>query len=106
MLKQKHWRVAGGVCLAACAAMAVLGVRIEALRSSPGLFLGYWALFLLLFVFTLYCVLLDLRFIKAEHAIMSREVFRETLGDEEFRSALRAAQKKSAETAKPAGRDN
>ncbi|MCC6488374.1 MAG: hypothetical protein IT364_12830 [Candidatus Hydrogenedentes bacterium] len=106
MLRQKHWRVAGGACLAACAVMAVLGVRLEALRSSPGLFLGYWALFLLLFVFTLYCVLLDIRFIKAEHAIMSREVFRETLGDEEFRKALREAQQKSANSAKPGGHDH
>ena len=106
MLNQKQWRTVGIVCLAGCGVMAVLGVRIEALRSSPALFLGYWAVFLLLFVITLYCVLLDIRFIKAEHAIMAREVFRETLGDEEFRNALRAAQKKSADPSKPAGPDH
>jgi hypothetical protein len=42
----------------------------------------------------LYCVLRDLRYIRAEQAVMQREVFRETLGDEEFRRALREAHTK------------
>jgi len=76
--------------------MALYGVNLKAAEMSPWLFLAYWAVFLLLFLVMLYCVLLDLRFIRAERAIMERELFRETLGDEEFRRALREAQRKSA----------
>jgi len=94
MVKQIHWRIAGGVCLAACGAMALYGVRLRASEVPPWLFLGYWGLFLVLFLVMLYCVLLDLRYIRAEHAVMQREVFRETLGDEEFRRALREARTK------------
>ncbi len=96
MLTQRRWRIVGAVCLAACAFMAWYGVRFEALRQSPAVFLGYWGLFLVLFLIVMYCVILDLRYIKAEHAIMQRQVFRETLGDEEFRRALKAAQSKAS----------
>jgi hypothetical protein len=41
---------------------------------------------------TLVCALLDLRYIRMRHAMAEREVFRQTLGDEAFRRALRAAQ--------------
>lgn len=105
MLTQKRWRIVGGVCLAACGLMAWYGVRFQALRESPAVFLGYWGLFLVLFVIVLYCVVLDLRYIKAEHVIMSREVFRETLGDEEFRRALRAAQAKASQSSKSGEQD-
>lgn len=94
-MKQAHWRLLGGVCLACCGAMALFGTKLKASVVSPWLFLGYWGLFLLLFLVTLYCVLVDLRFIRAERAIMERDVFMETLGNEEFRRALREAQSKS-----------
>ena len=103
MLTQKRVRIVGGVCLAACGALAIYGVRLKATLISPILFLGYWGVFLVLFVTTLYCVMLDLRYINAEHSAMKREVLRETLGDEEFRRALRAAQSRSAQQSKSTG---
>lgn len=96
MIRQRHWRIVGGVCLMSCGAMAVYGVNLKVTDIAPWLFLGYWGLFLVLFLIVLYCVLLDLRYIRAEHAIWQREVFNETLGDEEFRRALREAQAKSS----------
>ncbi len=94
-MKQAHWRLVGGICLACCGAMVLFGVKLKASVVSPWLFLGYWGLFLLLFLVVLFCVLVDLRFIRAERTIMERDVFMETLGDEEFRRALREAQSNS-----------
>ena len=96
-MKQAQWRLVGGICLACCGGMALFGVKLKASVVSPWVFLGYWTLFLLLFLVTLFCVLIDLRYIRAERAIMERNVFMETLGDEEFRRALREAQSKAAE---------
>jgi TRAP-type C4-dicarboxylate transport system permease small subunit len=93
-MKQSHWRIVGGICLVCCAAMALYGANLRATAITPWIFLGYWGLFLILFLVMLYCVLLDLRYIRAEQAVMQREVFRETLGDEEFRRALREAHTK------------
>lgn len=95
MIRQRHWRIVGGICLTGCGVMAVYGVNLKVTEIAPWLFLGYWGLFLVLFLIVLYCVLLDLRYIRAEHAIWQREVFNETLGDEEFRRALKEAQAKS-----------
>lgn len=95
MLRQAHWRIVGGVCLACCGIMALYGARLKATEIAPWFFLGYWGLFLVFFLVVLYCVLLDLRYIRAEHAIWQREVFKETLGDKEFRRALRSAQMKT-----------
>ena len=106
-MRQSHWRIVGGICLVCCGAMAVYGVKLKATSVSPWLFLGYWGLFLVLFLVMLYCVLIDLRYIRAEHAIMQREVFRETLGDEAFRRALREAQSKTTQKeSADAGRDS
>ena len=92
LLTQWRWRVAGGLCLAGAGLMAWLGVRLEVIRTSGWLFLGYWGVFTVLFMMTLLCALLDLRYIRMQHAMAEREVYRQTLGDEAFRRALRAAQ--------------
>ena len=88
---QKRWRIIGGISIALCAIMAGLGVNIQALHESKTLFVVYWGVFLLLFLGTLYIVALDLRYIRAQHAIAERDLFQETLGDREFREALNEA---------------
>ena len=106
MLKQIHWRVAGGVALAVCAAMAWWGTKWDALRESPALFLFYWAVFFAAFAVVLYCVVLDLRYIRLEYVVENRDIFKETLGDEEFRRALREAQLKKAQEQQQANDSN
>ncbi len=88
---QKRWRIAGGVTVIICAAMAAFGVDMQMLRDSTTLFLVYWGVFTLLFFATLYIVALDMRYIRAQHAIEARDLFQETLGDHEFRDALNEA---------------
>ena len=94
MKVQRIWRVAGAVLIAAAGVMAFLGASIDWTGWPPWAFAVYWGVFLLCFVGTLYCVVVDLRHIAAEYAVMRREAFRETLGDETFRRALRGAQSK------------
>ncbi len=96
LLTQWRWRVIGGICLAGAGLMAWMGVKIEFVHSSHWLFLGYWGVFAILFLTTIYCVILDLRYIRVQSTLAEREVFRQTLGDEEFRRALRAAQEAAA----------
>ncbi len=94
---QRRWRIAGGVTIFTCAAMAFLGVEIQALHESKTLFLVYWGVFALLFFLTLYIVALDFRYIRAQHAIAARDLFQETLGDHEFRQALNKAMQEASE---------
>ncbi|MFA6239394.1 MAG: hypothetical protein WC655_00610 [Candidatus Hydrogenedentales bacterium] len=96
ILTQRNWRIVGGVSLGACAVMAWFGVQTLALRHSPMLFLAYWGAFFILFMVVLYCVLLDLRYIRIQHAVGEREAFQDILGDEKFRAALRQAQEEAA----------
>ncbi len=96
MLTQRRWRITGAVFLAASAAMAYFGVNMEGLRSSPAYFFGYWGLFLIVFLAAIYCAMLDFRYIRVQMKVEERELFRETLGDEQFRRALRQAQEEEA----------
>ena len=50
--------------------------------------LVYWGIFLFLLILTLYIAVVDIRIIRAEYAVMKRELFKETLGDEALRKAL------------------
>ncbi|MBX7257392.1 MAG: hypothetical protein K1Y02_13595 [Candidatus Hydrogenedentes bacterium] len=95
LLTQRTWRIVGGVCVGICAVMAWFGVQTLALRNSPTLFLAYWGVFFVLFVVVLYCVLLDLRYIRMQHALGERQAFQDILGDEKFRAALRQAQQEA-----------
>lgn len=88
---QKRWRIAGGITIAVCAAMAGLGINMPILHDSKPFFFIYWGVFTLLFFVTLYIVALDLRYIRAQHAIAARDLFQDTLGDREFRQALNEA---------------
>lgn len=96
-LTQRKWRIVGGVSVGLCAVMAWFGVQTLALRNAPMLFLAYWGVFFILFIIVLYCVLLDLRYIRMQHALGEREAFQEILGDEKFRAALRQAQQEASE---------
>jgi hypothetical protein len=49
----------------------------------------------LLFCVSIFCVALDLRHIRLQRAVEEREIFRQTLGEESFRKALREAQQRA-----------
>ena len=101
MLTQRRWRIAGGILLAISGGMAVFSARISAIRVSPTIFAAYWGVFLLAFGLAVLCALLDLRYIRLRMALEERELYRQTLGDEAFRKALREAQEEMA--SKPKG---
>jgi TRAP-type C4-dicarboxylate transport system permease small subunit len=106
-MKQIHWRIAGLIALVICGVMAWVGKDWSVIRESSTWFMLYWAVFFVALVVVLYCVLLDLRYIRAEYAVAKRDLFQETLGDEEFRRVLRQAQaeKKAREEANGNGQD-
>jgi hypothetical protein len=101
MLTQSTWRRAGAVTILACAAMAWYGVKWPALRQSLVFFVIYWGVFLLLLAVSLYIVVLDIRCIRMQYAVGKREVFRQTIGSEEFRRALREALEKARRNTPP-----
>ena len=75
--------------------MVVLGSQWELLRlylrQSPWIFLGYWSVFLLFLLASLYIALLGFRYIQLRYHAEKRAIFRETLGDELLRKALHEA---------------
>jgi hypothetical protein len=104
-LRQKHWRIAGLITLGGCAALAFGGAVISWQTWPVWAMLVYWGFFLLLLLMTLYIALLDIRFISAEYAIMRRELFKETLGDEELRKALLEGERRQREQTRDQGKD-
>ena len=94
-LTQERWRIAGGICLGGAALMAVLGVKVSALRylftESVPLFVLYWAGFLVLLFLSLFIALLDFRYIRLQYTVAKRDLFKQTLGDEALREALNKA---------------
>lgn len=94
MLTQRRWRIFGALAIAASATLAYYGVRVEALRQSALYFALYWLVFLVCFIVAVYCALLDIRYIRLQRALAERKLFLDTVGDESFRKALRAAQEK------------
>ena len=103
MLTQRRWRIAGAVLLVVSGAMAYYGVRLPFTRESPCVYIAYWSVFLAAFVAAIYCAFLDLRYIRVQWAIEERELFRQTLGDESFRKALREGQESTAKKSGPNG---
>jgi len=89
MLTQRRWRIGGAILLALSGGMAFLGVRIPYLRESPVAFIAYWVVFLAAFVGAIYCAILDFHYIRVQMALAERELFRQMLGDEALRKALR-----------------
>lgn len=101
MISQRRWRVIGGLALASSAAMMIFSLQIEALRNSQLLFWAYWLVFLVCLIIAVFCAFLDLRYIRMQQAIAERELFRETLGEESFRKALRARQESASKQTPP-----
>jgi len=80
--------------------MAWFGVSLPFVRESPAGFIAYWLVFSVAFFGAIYCAILDWRYIRVQMALEERELFRQTLGDESFRKALRGAQHESPSTPK------
>ena len=99
-IRQKQWRLAGLVTLGGCAALAFGGAVIRWQTWPIWAILVYWGFFLLLLLATLYIAVLDIRFIRAEYAVMKRELFKETLGDEKLRQALIEGERRMREKAR------
>jgi hypothetical protein len=78
------------------ALMAWYGSENRFFLYSLSLFLCYWAVFLALFIATLYIVILDIRFIHLQYTIGKRDLFCQTLGDESFRKELIEARRKNS----------
>lgn len=92
-MSQKAWRITGGGAIAVCAAMTVFSGWIIAPGVPPMVLLLYWGVWLALLLVALFCVLLDIRHIRAQFAVDQRSLFHETIGEESFRAALIQAQK-------------
>lgn len=93
-LTQRRWRTIGGVALGLSALMGLYGPRVDP-RDSVAVFAVYWGVFIFLLLIILWAVLLDVRYIRVQYSVGKREIFRDTLGDEEFRRALLDAHRKS-----------
>lgn len=53
----------------------------------------FWLVWLVLLLIALYCVLLDVRFLRLQFSLHERELYEETLGSEQFRRAIIEAQR-------------
>jgi hypothetical protein len=90
LFRQRTWRIIGGVAVFCCAALAW---GAGELGGVPLLLqLAYWSAFALFLLVALYTVLLDLRYIRLKYFMEQRELFRQTIGEESFRRALRETQ--------------
>ena len=96
MLTQFRWRIAGAAFIIVSGAMAIVSLYLPILHESKTAFIVYWCVFLFALVAAIYCALLDFRYIRVQMAVEERELFRQTLGDEAFRKALREAQAEEA----------
>jgi len=105
-IRQRTWRIAGGIAIAICAALTLYGSFGLGSDTSPAFLLLYWVLWLASLGVAIYCVLLDLRYIRAAFLVEERDLYKETLGSEEFRRAiLEAQQEMQAEEAARKSRD-
>jgi len=95
VLSQRQWRKAGALTIAACALLAWVGAKAHFFLDSPILCILYWGVFLALMALTFLIVWLDVRYIRLQYALERRNVFRETLGDEEFRKSLLKTQEQA-----------
>lgn len=96
-LTQKTWRIVGALSLSLAGGMAWFGAKMDIQAYSPIFLMVYWAIFLLALLVTFYMVLLDIRYIRLSYLQDERDLFLETLGDEELRQTLRDLQTAEAE---------
>ena len=69
--------------------MAWGGTRSGVSNLAPVAQLAYWGVFLLALLVALYMALIDLRYVRVQYSLGEKELFEETLGSEELRTALR-----------------
>lgn len=93
---QKKWRITGAAAVLVAAIMAWYGASSLQSTLSPLYLFLYWSVFLVCLIVAFYCVLLDIRFIRLQFALDRQRIFRETVGNQEFRRALNAAQAQRA----------
>lgn len=92
MTLQRKWRLAGALALGLSALMAWYGVAHLGFAGSTLILIVYWSVFLLCLIVAFLMALLDLRYIRLQHALEQRRIFMETLGSKAFRESLRKAQ--------------
>ena len=101
LIKQRTWRAAGVACIGGCAFMAWYGQGSFLSENTPLFLLGYWVLFLVLLLVAFYVVILDIRYIRMQLKMGERELFRETVDNEQFRKALREAKAEQNNSTSP-----
>lgn len=100
MTIQTKWRIAGGIAVAGSAVLAYGGRHWDFPRQSLTHFVLYWLVFLGFFVAAMVLAIWDLRYIRAQYRYDERELFQQTLGDEDFRKRLREAERHAREQGK------
>ncbi len=101
MLTQSTWRKAGGVAIVLAIIMAVVGTNLKPPEYSVALIVVFWSFFSVLLLTALFMAWLDFRYIRLQYKVGKREVFKDTLGDESFRKAIREALEDEAAENKP-----
>ena len=82
----------GGIAITGATLLAWYGTAVLKAGASKWVLCGYWGVFLCLLVFSLYIVVLDIRFIRLQYLLSQRDNFEKTIGSEDFRTALRELQ--------------
>ncbi|MFP4173593.1 MAG: hypothetical protein ACLFV4_11845 [Candidatus Hydrogenedentota bacterium] len=89
MTWQTKWRIAGGIALVCAAVLTVYGAEGEFPRTSLVHFIVYWGLCFVALATAVFIAILDIQYIRVQHAVAKRELVRSTLGHlgEEGRAA-------------------
>lgn len=118
LVKQKHWRMAGGISLLVAGGLAILAVSTDVLRdsilsvallfsdktadTSPAfpifVYFAYWGFFVLALLVAFYMVMLDLRYIRLDYVLEKRRLMKDSWEDEEFRKLMQMVQEKSRDS--------
>jgi hypothetical protein len=97
MTIQTRWRLACSGFLAGAGLLAWYGVSHKFMTETRPVFIAYWGAFLFCVVMAVVLVFVDIRFIRLHYVLAKRELYRQTLGDEQFRKALLGGQKPKGE---------
>jgi len=99
MISQRTWRATGLITLGLCAVMAWYGSEPGVTSLEPGFLIIYWLVFGLSFLISLYMAFLDMRYIRLQYKLGEKELFEDTLGSEDFRTALRGERERDGDRA-------
>ena len=86
--------------------MAWSGTKSGVTRLDPAFQVAYWVIFLLVLLLAIYVALLDLRYVRMQYSQGEKDLFEDTLGSEEFRTALRDASSAPSDQQDSSPRDN